>query len=439
VATVTLLGEELAHADLPRVCIQCGSRRRVDFVERTFVWRPWFSPWMLLRLIPYRRLTAYVPLCEAHGGFRWLAHRSGQWWGLRPLGIADDRMTLAGVSEEFVAALREHREGVGDDEGPLMDALPAGAPLSHRRPPRRYREPPPVNDPTWIVPLVLLGVPLLGCAGMCLVGAVANALNPRPSPAPAPAPPTWPAAPAAPAEAAPGIPARPEVVGLLAVDPAAGAPGGVPWTALLLSCRAEPLHFLDDAEWNKALQELKPGDLGAADAAKRLAEAVPTEQRRPATVQALRPLLTDRWPEIREAAARALGVWGTVEDAPALAALLNDPFPNVQDAALDGLAGLKDPACAPAVAQRMTSPRDRDKAAAVLEAIGPAAEPSVLPFLTNRDPRVRAAACRILKAVGSKDSLDSLRVAAHDRDPTVAAAASEAVKAVTDRPQGKQP
>ena len=68
-----------------------------------------------------------------------------------------------------------------------------------------------------------------------------------------------------------------------------------------------------------------------------------------------------------------------------------------------------------------------------LKAMGPAAEKAVLPYVNNRDGGVSVAALHVLKAVGTKASLDALQTAAHDHNPSVAAAAAEAAQAVKDR------
>ncbi len=129
----------------------------------------------------------------------------------------------------------------------------------------------------------------------------------------------------------------------------------------------------------KALAELKsPFPHIVEHAAKRLAKAAPTQARRQETVQALQAALANPFPTVKEAAAEALAVWGTAEDAPALMRMLDEPFPNVKTAAVAALAGLKDA-----------------NAAAV-----------VLPELDK---------------------------AAHDPNPTVARAAADAAKAVRDR------
>jgi hypothetical protein len=73
-AEVTLGFDELEDGDLPLICMQCGSRKHVDFVERKFVRRPLFAPPGLIGMALTKHAHVAIPLCEEHGGPRLFAH-----------------------------------------------------------------------------------------------------------------------------------------------------------------------------------------------------------------------------------------------------------------------------------------------------------------------------------------------------------------------------
>ena len=115
----TLRFDELESSDLPLVCMQCGRKRDVDFIPRTFVWRPLFAP-PLLAMVMTKRIAADIPLCPTHGGYRLFSYQRTAWWGLRTIAVSGDRITLGGVHDDFIEALHRRREGreLGDRDEP---------------------------------------------------------------------------------------------------------------------------------------------------------------------------------------------------------------------------------------------------------------------------------------------------------------------------------
>src|SRR5581483_2652600 len=85
-ASVRLSSREATRGELPRVCMRCGARARVE-VERGFTWHPqWVYLLLLLGILPCvivaliltKRRTVQVPLCEAHQGYwSWRAWFTG--------------------------------------------------------------------------------------------------------------------------------------------------------------------------------------------------------------------------------------------------------------------------------------------------------------------------------------------------------------------------
>jgi len=415
-AEVTLYREEVEDEDLPLVCMRCGSRD-ADFVRRPFFHEPMYLP-PLLRMILRKRMTSYIPLCPAHGG--WKLWNGPGLWGFRPTRITADTITLAGVSDEFVLALRKYRAR-------RRDEVESGTPPPKSRCRDSSQRQEGVSNRSsgigWILAIVgaVALIPVICCVGFFSFSAWR--LSRQPAVAPLSQGPQNPAPVTLAAEL------RLENVGVLAWSPDAAFPSGVPWSALLFTMRKEPLRVLTPAELEETLAKLKStSPFAIADAAKRLAEVFPLPEQRQATARALTPMLSARQPTVRQAGIKALGVWGSAEDVPAIIGLLNDPFPEVRGTALDALASLKDQRGAVAAAQRLTSFPDRQKAAQALETMGPIAEKAVVPFLANPDAQVRLQACRVLKVIGTKESHAALQAAAKDGNAQVARAAKEAIK-----------
>jgi hypothetical protein len=422
-AQVWLERDEAEDGDLPRVCMTCGREAR-DFVTRRLTWElPGAAGASVAGLVGLgiraaltRRMTAVLPLCHLHQGWR-------LWGAVKPTRMTAEGVMLNNVCPEFVEALEEYRDG-GDPKGYVdyEDDHPRGRGSATAAPPQR-------SSGAWVWLLLggLLLVPLLVvCGGF---GAMFLLLQRVPRPAPGPVPPlangNGPAA----------APLRPAHVALALECPQAGFPGNVPWAGLAVLAKGPP-RFLADAELDKLLADLRSDNpFTAGDAAKRLAQADATEKRRREAAAALEAPLSSPFPDVREAGARALGVWGTPESVPVLLKMLDaEPFPNTRGAVLEALAGLKDPRAAEPVARKLADPFGHDKAREALVALGPAAEKAVVPYLANPDRQARIEACQVLAAVGTKNSAGALQAAAQDRDPGVAQAAQQALAAIAARP-----
>ena len=422
---VTIDFDELESGDLPPVCMACEARRGVDFVERRFVHEPLFAPPGLSRMLMTKRVSAVIPLCREHGGPRLVAHRRFAWWGLKTVAVAPDRITIGRVHEDFAEALRRWR--MGRDRGEIDEP-----------PPRRRRRVQTGRGPgggmaalkvLGILTAVMAALAVVMVLGMFVVMGLWVATGPRFLPAPG-APGTPAAPPAAVAPTPEGV-----VVGLFGAAPQAGGPGALPWAPLALAARKATFHLLDDAELDKALADLKSANPSVvAAAARRLTQAAPAAGRRKEAAQALQEALANPFPTAKNAAAEALGVWGTADDVPALIAMLDDPDPGTRAAAMNALAALKDERGAVFVARRLGDFFDREKAAQALKAMGPVAEKPILPTLNGADAPTRVAACGVLAAVGTKECLPALEQAARGPDRNVALAAADAVRAIRARP-----
>ncbi|HVS36073.1 MAG TPA: HEAT repeat domain-containing protein, partial [Gemmataceae bacterium] len=315
----------------PRVCMVCGARRDVTFVQRRFLWRPVFAPGLFM-LLTTRRVTADIPLCPEHGGPRLFATQRFTWWGLKTVAIGDDRLTLGRVADEFADALQRWRDGRKRGE----IAQPTPPPLRTVQVGRGTGGGAAALKTLGVVLGVMAGLVVLGVLAMFGLMAMGLVVLSRP------------AAPAVPPVVGPEAAAetRPEtvVVGLLSAAPQLGAPAGLPWGPLGVAGQKATFHYLEDAELDRLLAELKSRDPNkTAAAAQRLARAPPDPVRRKEAAEALAAAAANPFPTARQAAAEALAVWGGADDVPALVRLLDDPFPNVKTAAVAALVAVKDP------------------------------------------------------------------------------------------------
>jgi hypothetical protein len=130
--------------------------------------------------------------------------------------------------------------------------------------------------------------------------------------------------------------------------------------------------------------------------------------RRKEVAGALDPLLRGDADDVR-AALEAARVWNGPELVPALAALLEQGNRRDQFSVINALAATKDRAAADALAKEMVRTNFRAACSQALKQMGPVAEPSVLPLVEHREIGVRFEAVRVLKEVGTKDSLPALR------------------------------
>jgi HEAT repeat protein len=169
-----------------------------------------------------------------------------------------------------------------------------------------------------------------------------------------------------------------------------------------------------------------------------LGQTAADEKSRPDVARGLDPLVKSSNHRVREEALKALVNWGTKDNVDTLLPLVQTGdlgSGNVRKLAIQALGNIKDDRAAPAVAARMTDFFDRETAAAALENMGPGAEKPVLQVLnTSNDAGVRLLACRVLKTVGTKDSLDGLKLHVNrDQNPEVRAAAAMAYTAIKGR------
>lgn len=167
------------------------------------------------------------------------------------------------------------------------------------------------------------------------------------------------------------------------------------------------------------------------DAVAQLSRIPMQEDRRDEVHKALAVLLEDRDGFLVNAVMKAMVHWRTDETVPALIKILDRPDFGVRWEAEALLGSLGDARAAEALAARLGE--DGIRAEPALRALGAAAEPALIGLLRDSDPRVRAEACRILKDVGGKQTLETMMNLPADLDFSVQVAARDAMQAIRGR------
>jgi hypothetical protein len=190
---------------------------------------------------------------------------------------------------------------------------------------------------------------------------------------------------------------------------------------------------LKKEELTQTLNELaQPGWASRQRAAGRLEAALPTKDQRAEVVKALEPLLQDKEWGTRLAALKAYGLWAGKDGVPHLLPLTKDDNGLIIWALFDFLKEFKDERSIDAVAEALVPFDRRGRAADVLRGIGPKAEKAALKYLTHSDWGVRLEVCRLLRDIGTKQSVPALETAVKEGG-LVGPAATEALKAIAAR------
>jgi hypothetical protein len=201
--------------------------------------------------------------------------------------------------------------------------------------------------------------------------------------------------------------------------PVVAGPGGLP--------KGKPLSKED---LSAALADLK-GDsvIKRRNACDRLAFAEPGMERKE-VFAALEPLLTDANEVTRYRAVRAHVRWANKDALDTYRELLKiETSTIVRGVLIEALAGLAGAEAADAIAARLAVKDDRAAAGKALKSIGASAEKAVAGCLGYRDPEARIEACKILKDIGTANSVAPLQKAS---DGLRGAAAEQVDRAARD-------
>ena len=168
-----------------------------------------------------------------------------------------------------------------------------------------------------------------------------------------------------------------------------------------------------------------PSALTRKAAIAKLIELGPND-RRAEVAKALEKLIADSDSFVRQEALKALGVWGTKDNLPEMGKALAHEDVFTRKAALEALGKIKDEAAADLIAARLVSIHERGDASKALQAMGPLSQKAAVKYIKHTDWMVRLEVCKVLKAVGTKQSAPALLTATKDTNGIVARAAREA-------------
>jgi hypothetical protein len=176
-----------------------------------------------------------------------------------------------------------------------------------------------------------------------------------------------------------------------------------------------------------------PSDHTRKTAVENLAK-IPPNDRKAEVVKSLQPLLIAHDAGLRNATVVTLARWAGKECVPSLLPLLEHQDGSTRQAAINALASFPEPKVAERIAERLREFSDRGTASKALQEMGSIAEKPVRDYLTDKDIWVRMEACKILKVIGTQDSVPALQQAAARRDDgLVAGAAQEALKSIAGK------
>jgi hypothetical protein len=173
----------------------------------------------------------------------------------------------------------------------------------------------------------------------------------------------------------------------------------------------------------------------AKDAARQLARMQPDPMRSREVARLLETVIVSGAHFDKQAAADALGVWGSSDNVPFLIGLLEqktrqDVFLNRH--VLVALGRLKDPRGLPAMIDSLKNIPYRGEASKALKLYGAGAEPELLKALAGNDWQQQQAICNVLKDVGTARSLpdlDAIAATGHDFVKPLAQAAAAGIRA----------
>jgi hypothetical protein len=128
VADIRITFREFTNRELPTICISCGRRARY-FVERRYAVAS-YRRQLGSRTIRSRQITVDIPVCRKH---------SEVLDKTQARAIGDRSMILTGVSEDFVDALWDIRDGIAKIQEIAAEPYDDRDDEEPRPPPRRRR------------------------------------------------------------------------------------------------------------------------------------------------------------------------------------------------------------------------------------------------------------------------------------------------------------
>jgi S1-C subfamily serine protease len=191
---------------------------------------------------------------------------------------------------------------------------------------------------------------------------------------------------------------------------------------------------LSDEDLDKLLASLdSSNNFDRKKALDKLAKSIPQQQQRAKVAAAVEPLVAHSDSFTRHSALKALSVWGSESNVPAVLKQLDSSDVFTRNNAMAALGALKDARAAAPLCERFKQFQDRSEASAALEKIGAAAEKEVVKLLDEQDWGARMSACQLLAKIGTSDSLPRLQQATQDSNGLVKGTAQSAIDAIKRR------
>jgi HEAT repeat protein len=166
-----------------------------------------------------------------------------------------------------------------------------------------------------------------------------------------------------------------------------------------------------DDDFLAALGGLKDDNVfGRLKGLKWFAKADPDHPRQAEAAKEIARLLSEGGVFEKKEASAALARWATRAEVPALIDVLREKSLSigVRPAAMKALARLRDDRAIAPLAEMLANPFEGQEAVKALVAVGPLVEGEVLPYLEHENYMAKAAACQVLKEVGTRKSLPAL-------------------------------
>jgi hypothetical protein len=203
---------------------------------------------------------------------------------------------------------------------------------------------------------------------------------------------------------------------------------------------AAPPAVTGDAVLDKALADLSGNNSVAWQAAADQLSKMQPNQHRAVIAQKLaeRAATPDLFP--RQSIIRALGVWATPAEVPVLVNALRDENPLVRSEAITALAKTKDEQAVAPLVQCFAEGTNRFEAEQALKDMGPMAEKQLLPLLgEDQEVFLRLSTIGILKQIGTRESVPTLRKVVDEGNVHLKVAAQEAIKTINMRTRKNPP
>ncbi len=196
-----------------------------------------------------------------------------------------------------------------------------------------------------------------------------------------------------------------------------------------------PVIARDRTELEKLFAELDNNNEAVRNLALSRLSAQKPNANQAAIAQKLTAMLETTGGFTWKAVVRALTVWATPEEIPALIRILNDGDTVTRLDILRVIGKFRDEGAVAPVVQCLQDPICRFEAERALRQMGTIAEKNVLHLLSNPDPIVRRTVVGILKDIGTNESVPALQAIVGGNDRLLRIPAQQALAAITARNQ----